>query len=99
VTIGQRDSVPSVRAVCDEQENDMSNDPAVAVAHDSLVLGTLRVTFQRTLRVPESGLHDLLPGLGAFPIRRVEDYLDTDEPAALQVGIGKVCAISTPARL
>ena len=99
----------------------MSNDPAVTVEHDALVLGTVRVTFQRTLRIPESGLHDLPPGLGAFPIRRVEDYpdtvpaewrerggvmipiyqreamwmsFDTDEPAALQVGIGKVCAIS-----
>lgn len=99
----------------------MSNDSAVTVEHDALVLGTVRVTFQRTLRIPESGLHDLPPGLGAFPIRRVEDYpdtvpaewrerggvmipiyqreamwmsFDTDEPAALQVGIGKVCAIS-----
>jgi hypothetical protein len=106
----------------------MSNDSAVTVEHDALVLGTVRVTFQRTLRIPECGLHDLPPGLGAFPIRRVEDYPDTvpaewrerggvmipiyqreamwmsfdsDEPAALQVGIGKVCAISSwrPARL
>jgi len=99
----------------------MSNDSAVTVEHDALVLGTVRVTFQRTLRIPERGLHDLPPGLGAFPIRRVEDYpdtvpaewrerggvmipiyqreamwmsFDTDEPSALQVGIGKVCAIS-----
>lgn len=99
----------------------MSNESTVKVEHDALVLGPLRVTFQRTLRIPVSGLHDLPPGLGAFPIRRVEDYPDTvptewlarggvmlpiyqreamwmsfdsDEPAALQVAAGKVCAIS-----
>lgn len=93
----------------------------VRVGHDSLVLGPVRVTFQRTLRIPEEGLHPLPPGLGAFPLRRVADYPDTaptewlarggvmlpvyqreamwlsfgsDEPAALQVGIGKVCAVS-----
>ena len=55
----------------------MSNDSAVIVENDALVLGTVRVTFQRTLRISESGLHDLPPGLGAFPIRRVEDYPDT----------------------
>jgi hypothetical protein len=79
------------------------------------------VDFQRTLRVPETGLHPLPPGLGRFPLRRVEDYPDTapsewlarggvmlpiyqreamwlsfdaSEPAALQVGVGKVCAVS-----
>lgn len=99
----------------------MSNELMVAVEHDTLVLGPVRVTFQRTLRIPESGLHDLPPGLGAFPVRRVEDYPDTvpaqwlarggvmlpiyqreamwlsfdsDEPAALQVATGKVCALS-----
>jgi len=55
----------------------MSKDSAVTVEHDALVLGTVRVSFQRTLRIPERGLHDLPPGLGAFPIRRVEDYPDT----------------------
>lgn len=99
----------------------MSHESAVRLEHDELVLGPVRVTFQRTLRIPENGLHDLPPGLGAFPLRWVEDYPDTapadwlarggvmlpvyqreamwlafgsDEPAALQVGIGKVCAIS-----
>lgn len=34
------------------------------------------VTFQRTLRIPDDGgIYPLPPGLGAFPIRRVEDYL------------------------
>ncbi|WP_068271982.1 hypothetical protein [Aldersonia kunmingensis] len=94
---------------------------SVNVEYDALVLGPVRVNFQRTLRIPESGIHDLPPGLGRFPLRRVEDYPDTvpaewlarggvmlpvyqreamwlsfaaDEPAALQVGIGKVSAVS-----
>jgi hypothetical protein len=99
----------------------MKNTWDVCVEHDSLVIGSVRVTFERTLRIPEDGLHPLPPGLGAFPLRRVEDYLDTvpaswivhggvmlpiyqreamwldfasGEPAALQVAIGKVCAVS-----
>jgi hypothetical protein len=99
----------------------MPKESTVKVEHDQLVLGPVRVTFKRTLRIPEEGLHDLPPGLGNFPLRRVEDYPDTapaewlarggvmlpvyqreamwlsfasPEPAALQVGIGKVCAIS-----
>jgi hypothetical protein len=81
----------------------------------------VNVEFQRTLRIPETGLHPLPPGLGRFPLRKVADYPDTApaewldrggvmlpiyqreamwlsfhsaEPAALQVGIGKVCAVS-----
>ncbi|MGW4054360.1 hypothetical protein ACWENA_26405, partial [Streptomyces sp. NPDC004779] len=90
---------------------------------DSLLLGDgVRVRFVRTLRLPETGTHGLPPGLGTFPLRRVEDHLDTvpehwrakggvmmpvylreamwlsfagsPEPTALQVGVGKVCAIS-----
>ncbi|AVH55020.1 MULTISPECIES: hypothetical protein [Streptomyces] len=84
--------------------------------------GGVQVRFMRTLRLPETGTHALPPGLGEFPIRRVEDYADTvpaewrarggvmlpvylreamwlsfagtSEPAALQVGVGKVCAVS-----
>ncbi|MFE7760843.1 GyrI-like domain-containing protein [Streptomyces sp. NPDC057438] len=84
--------------------------------------GGVRVRFIRTLRLPETGTHQLPPGLGDFPIRRVEDYPHTapeemrarggvmlpvylreamwlhfggsTEPAALQVGVGKVCAVS-----
>ncbi|MGI5446699.1 hypothetical protein ACQEVM_13205 [Streptomyces sp. CA-243310] len=81
-----------------------------------------QIRFIRTLRLPESGTHGLPPGLGEFPLRRVEDHPDTvppewlakggvmlpvhlreamwlsfagtREPAALQVGVGKVCAVS-----
>ena len=98
----------------------MSNQ-VITVEHDQLVLGPVRVTFQRTLRIPFEGLHHLPPGLGSFPLRRVEDFPDTvpaewlarggvmlpvyqreamwlsfgtSEPAALQIGVGKVSAVS-----
>lgn len=99
----------------------MRDAPTVEIEGDELVLGPVRVAFERTLRIPEVGLHDLPPGLGRFPLRRVEDYLSSvpqewlahggvmlpifpgeamwfsfaaAEPAALQVGVGKVCAVS-----
>ena len=83
--------------------------------------GGVTVRFMRTLRLPESGTHQLPPGLGAFPLRSVTDYpdraparwlrnggvllpvhrreamwlsLSSTAPAALQVGVGKVCAVS-----
>lgn len=99
----------------------MTGTMPVKVVRDQLVLGPVTVNFQRTLRIPETGLHPLPPGLGRFPLRRVADYPDTapaewlsrggvmlpiyqreamwlsfdaSEPAALQVGVGKVCAVS-----
>jgi hypothetical protein len=104
-----------------EMEVVMTHGAPVKVVGDQLVLGPVTVTFQRTLRIPETGLHPLPPGLGRFPLRRVADYPDTapaewlarggvmlpiyqreamwlsfesSEPAALQVGAGKVCAVS-----
>ncbi|HET6360474.1 MAG TPA: hypothetical protein VFH11_00280 [Gemmatimonadota bacterium] len=97
----------------------------VVVEGDSLRIGPhFRVSFQRTLRIPDDGqTYPLPPGLGNFPIRRVADYADR-VPAewrerggvflpmyqreamwlafhcdwwravAVQVGIGKVCAIT-----
>ncbi|MGW3498930.1 hypothetical protein [Streptomyces sp. NPDC001020] len=95
---------------------------AVRIDGNALLLpGGVRVRFIRTLRLPEAGTHALPPGLGEFPVRRVEDYARTvpdewrarggvmlpvylreamwlsfgaSEPAALQVGVGKVCAVS-----
>ncbi|MGW7457256.1 hypothetical protein [Streptomyces sp. NPDC054797] len=96
---------------------------SVRVDGNALLLGEgVQIRFIRTLRLPESGTHALPPGLGEFPLRRVEDYPDTvppewlakggvmlpvylreamwlsfggtREPAALQVGVGKVCAVS-----
>jgi hypothetical protein len=99
----------------------MTGNAPVQIAGDQLVLGPVTVEFQRTLRIPETGLHPLPPGLGRFPLRRVADYPDTapaewlsrggvmlpiyqreamwlsfgaSEPTALQVGVGKVCAVS-----
>lgn len=47
------------------------------IVRDQLVMGPVTVEFQRTLRIPETGLHPLPPGLGRFPLRRVEDYPGT----------------------
>lgn len=94
----------------------------VKLSGDALELpGGVRVTFIRTLRLPETGTYPLPPGLGTFPLRRVADYPDTvpaewrqrggvmlpvyqreamwlrfsaTTPAALKVGVGKVCAVS-----
>ncbi|MCC3650278.1 hypothetical protein LIX60_01945 [Streptomyces sp. S07_1.15] len=101
----------------------MAGHGAVRIDGNSLLLGGgVRVRFIRTLRLPETGTHPLPPGLGEFPVRRVEDHAGTApqamrerggvllpvylreamwlsfagsaEPAALQVGVGKVCAVS-----
>lgn len=99
----------------------MDKQRAAELRHDEVVLGPVSVNFQRTLRIPETGLHPLPPGLGRFPLRRVEDYPDTapadwlarggimlplyqrealwlsfdsEEPTALQVATGQVCAVS-----
>jgi hypothetical protein len=50
----------------------------VTVTGDEVKFGEgLRVTFQRTLRIPDDGkTYPLPPGLGAFPLRRVDDYAD-----------------------
>ncbi|MET7702587.1 hypothetical protein [Streptomyces sp. NPDC005485] len=98
-------------------------DATVRIDGNTLLLpGGVRVRFIRTLRLPEKGTHQLPPGLGEFPVRRVEDFPETvpaewrarggvmlpvylreamwlsfsgtTEPAALQVGVGKVCAVS-----
>lgn len=37
----------------------------------------VQVRFKRTLHLPETGTHPLPPGLGDFPVRRVEDYPST----------------------
>ncbi|KAF0846951.1 hypothetical protein [Nocardia caishijiensis] len=50
----------------------------VKLSGDALELpGGVRVTFVRTLRLPETGTYPLPPGLGTFPLRRVADYPDT----------------------
>jgi hypothetical protein len=51
--------------------------PQVRIEGDELVLGPVQVRFMRTLRVAETGMSALPPGLGTFPLRRVADYPDT----------------------
>jgi hypothetical protein len=53
----------------------MEEDLTHRLADDTIRIGRLSVTFQRTLRIPDDGgLYPLPPGLGAFPIRRVKDF-------------------------
>lgn len=50
----------------------------VAIDQDAIRIGPrFAVTFQRTLRLPDDGrAYPLPPGLGRFPVLKVEDYLD-----------------------
>ncbi|MEM9075173.1 MAG: hypothetical protein AAGE52_42135 [Myxococcota bacterium] len=95
----------------------------IGLRGDSISIGNgFSVNFQRTLRIPDDGKsYPLPPGLGRFPIRRIDDYLDrvpkswakrggvlipiyqreamwlsfsSASPHAVQVGVGKVCAIT-----
>lgn len=51
--------------------------PTLRLAHDGIEIGGLTVRFIRTLRLPDDGrTYPLPPGLGAFPLRRVDDYRD-----------------------
>lgn len=64
----------------------MDDLPDVRLEDDALVLGPAQVRFMRTLRVPESGMSALPPGLGTFPLRRVADYPRTAPEAWLRRG-------------
>ena len=55
----------------------------IELRHDQLVISfpevhpdaTLSVDIQRTLRIPDDGRdYPLPPGLGAFPLRHVDDF-------------------------
>lgn len=50
----------------------------VQVRNDCVSFGDdFSIRFQRTLRIPDDGrTYPLPPGLGAFPVRRVDDYAD-----------------------
>jgi hypothetical protein len=60
--------------------------PDVRLDGDSLVIGDVHVSFQRTLRIPEQGIHALPPGLGQFPLRRIADYVTTAPASWLAKG-------------
>ncbi len=51
--------------------------PRVRLSGDTIQIGRLSITFQRTLRIPDDGRsYPLPPGLGEFPVRRVKDFAD-----------------------
>lgn len=53
----------------------------VRIDRDTLYVGHVQITFQRTLRIPDDGRdHPLPPGLGAFPLRRVADHAERVPP-------------------
>jgi hypothetical protein len=56
------------------EENPMKLD--LEVRNDAIAFGDhFSIRFQRTLRIPDNGRsYPLPPGLGAFPLRRVDDY-------------------------
>ena len=50
----------------------------MSLVDDTIRVGPVSITFQRTLRIPDDGRrYPLPPGLGAFPIRRVKDFEST----------------------
>jgi len=60
---------------------------AVKLEHDAVQIGDLRVTFHRTLRIPDDGRrYPLPPSLGRFPVCRVEDYVDRVPASWLEHG-------------
>ena len=77
-------SVPTARDVGNRQDSRrgiMADKAPIKIVGDQLVMGPVTVGFQRTLRIPETGLHYLPPGLGRFPLRRVEDYPTPRQPS------------------
>ena len=47
------------------------------VFNDSLLLGACKLSFMRTLRIPDDGKTYPLPaGFGTFPLHQVADYAD-----------------------
>src|SRR6266542_429138 len=61
---------------------DMKQKLHVRVERDSVRIGDrFAVAFERTLRIPDDGKgYPLPPGLGHFPLHRVDDYSDTVPP-------------------
>lgn len=57
------------------------------LTHNTLQVHGLTITFQRTLRIPDDGRDwPLPPGLGCFPLRRVDDYPNTAPKEWLEHG-------------
>ncbi len=67
----------------------------IELKHDELVFtfpevhpeAELRITFQRTLRIPDDGnTYPLPPGLDSFPLKHVDDYADNVPKSWLEHG-------------
>lgn len=56
----------------------MTNTSEIKITGDRIVMPSgFSISFQRTLRIPDDGkTYPLPPGLGEFPLRRVDDYAD-----------------------
>ena len=74
----------------DRIEPDVDNTDRLDVVLEGSTISVgdrFRVNFMRTLRIPDDGQeYPLPPGLGRFPIRRVEDYPDTVPASWLEAG-------------
>ncbi|MBM7096199.1 hypothetical protein JSY36_10565 [Bacillus sp. H-16] len=59
----------------------------VTVNQDGLMIGELRISFERTLRITDDEkTYPLPPSLGTFPVCRVSDYKDTVPEKWLEEG-------------
>ncbi|MEM7312111.1 MAG: hypothetical protein AAF497_03060 [Planctomycetota bacterium] len=57
---------------------ELKNDSLVFSFPDVHPAAQLRITFQRTLRIPDDGrTYPLPPGLGEFPLRHIDDFEQT----------------------
>src|ERR1700722_13861252 len=66
---------------------ELKNDHLLFSFPDVHPSAKLEVTFQRTLRIPDDDkTYPLPPGLGAFPLRHVDDCADNVPPAWLEHG-------------
>jgi hypothetical protein len=66
---------------------ELKNDRLAFSFPDVHPSATLEITFQRTLRIPDDDkTYPLPPGLGAFPLRHVDDFAGEAPPAWLEHG-------------
>ncbi len=65
--------VPGIEDILDDlrRRKNKSGKP-----QDHIDVGGLRISFQRTVRVPEGQMNSLPAGLGSFPVYKVNDFRD-----------------------
>lgn len=58
-------------------ENSYDKDLTVKVHNDRIAIGNIKISLQRTLRIPDDNKnYPLPPSMGTFPLRKVADYKD-----------------------